>query len=253
MPPNYKGQPFLVQLGDLLLIQLSNWRWSWRGTIITGMITPLVSILALGVFARDSGPDALAYILTGNVVLSLTFENLNKLASNFAFMRFMGGFNYFATLPIARAALILATLGAFMLLSLPSLLVTLLAGTLVLGVPLQWHPLLLLVIPVAAIPLAALGALIGASVRTPEEAGTLSLLITLALVGIGPVLVPPARLPDIFQTLGLFSPATYAASALRQTLLGPVTPRLALDLGVLGALTLVLLWLVSRKMDWRQP
>jgi ABC-2 type transport system permease protein len=140
-----------------------------------------------------------------------------------------------------------------MLLSLPALLVTLAAGTLILGVPLAPHPLLLLVIPVAAIPLAALGALIGCSVRMPEEAGTVSLLVTLALVGLGPVLVPPARLPALFQILGTFSPATYAASAVRQTLLGPVTPRLALDLAVLGVLSLVLLWLVSRKMEWRQP
>lgn len=253
MPPAHRGQPFLVQLGDLLLIQLANWRWSWRGTLITGIITPLVGMLALGVFARDAGPEALAYILSGNLVMALTFENLNKLANHFAFMRLMGGFTYFATLPIARPALLLATLGAFMLLSLPALVVMLVAGTLVLGVPLAPSPLLLVVIPVAAIPLAALGALIGSSVRRPEETGTVSLLVTLTLVGMGPVLVPPARLPAFFQTLGSLSPATYAASAVRQTLLGPVTPRLALDLGVLAILTIVLLWLLSRKMDWRQP
>ena len=253
MPPPRNGQPFLVQLGDLLLIQLSNWRWSWRGTVITGMITPLVSILALGLFARDSGQVALAYILTGNVVMALTFENLNKVASNFAYMRFTGAFNYFATLPLARAALILASLGAFLLLSLPALLVTLGAGAWLLGVPLAPSPLLLLVVPLAAIPLAALGALIGSSIQRPEDAGNLSLLVTLAMLALGPVLVPPDRLPAPLLTLGLLSPATYAASALRQTLLGPVTARLALDLLVLGGLAVALLWLVGRKMDWRQP
>jgi ABC-2 type transport system permease protein len=50
---------------------------------------------------------------------------------------------------------------------------------------------------------------------------------------------------------GWASPATYAASALRQTLLGPVTPRLALDLAVLVVIAALLLALVSRKLQWR--
>ena len=53
-------------------------------------------------------------------------------------------------------------------------------------------------------------------------------------------------------TLGRFSPATYAASALRQALLGPLTGQIVLDLAALAGFTAVVLWLVGRKMDWRQ-
>ncbi len=252
MPPTLKGQPFLVQLFDLILIQLSNWRWSWQGTIITGMISPVLSIVALGVFARNPDPTTQAYILTGNIVLSLMFENLTKVASNFAFMRATGAFSYYATLPLSRVALILATVCAFLLLSLPALAVTAGLGTLYLGIHLAPSPLLLIVIPLAAIPLAALGALIGATVPRPEDSGTWSLLLSVALLSLGPVVVPPDRLPAWLQTLGIFSPATYAASALRQTLLGPITPRLLLDLLVLAAVALLLLALVARTMSWRQ-
>jgi ABC-2 type transport system permease protein len=74
----------------------------------------------------------------------------------------------------------------------------------------------------------------------------------LVMLGLGPVLIPPARLPDVMLILGRFSPATYAASALRQALIGPLTGQIALDLAVLAGVTMVVFWLVGRKMDWRQ-
>jgi ABC-2 type transport system permease protein len=78
------------------------------------------------------------------------------------------------------------------------------------------------------------------------------LLLIMGFTALGPVIILPDRLPDVMRWIGWFGPATYAASAMRQTLLGPVMPRLALDLPVLAGLTLVTGWAVSRKMDWRQ-
>ncbi len=253
MPPNRtEGQAVLAQLGDLLLMELTNWRWSWRTLVITGTITPLLSMLALGVFSRGSGSETAAYILTGNVVLSLMFGIMEKLQSRFMFMRITGALDYFATLPVQRYVLVLAIVLSFLVLLLPSLVVIIAVGALVLDVSLKVNALILLVIPLCAIPLSGIGALIGASARTPEEAGEISLLITFVLLGLGPVVIPADRLPGIVLVLGWFSPATYAASALRQTLLGPLTPRLLLDLAVLAGLSILIFWLVSRKMQWRQ-
>ena len=124
-------------------------------------------------------------------------------------------------------------------------------GALVLDVRLQPHLLVLVVLPLSSAPLAALGAYIGSNARRPEEAMSLNQLLTFILLGMGPVLVPPERLPGFVVTLGYFSPATYAASALRQVLLGPLTNRLWLDIGFMLLFTLLGLWIVSRKMDWR--
>jgi ABC-2 type transport system permease protein len=240
-----------LQLLDLVLIQLSNWRWAWRGMVVTGIMGPTFSIIALGLFARGSDPVTLGYILTGGMVLNLLFENQDKVCSNFAFMRAVGMLNYFAALPVQRYSLVLATVLAFLLLSLPSLAITTLVGILFLHVQLAPSPLILLVIPLAAVPLAGIGALIGKTTRTPEEAGSISMILTFIMTGLGPVVFPPDRLPEILLKLGWLSPATYAASALRQSLLGPITPRFALDLIVLLGLAFTTLWVVSRKMDWR--
>jgi ABC-2 type transport system permease protein len=80
-------QPFLIQLFDLTLIQLTNWRWSWRGTLTTSLIAPVLSTLALGSFAANEGRTVLGYVVTGNVVLSLLFGTVNKVSGNFAYMR----------------------------------------------------------------------------------------------------------------------------------------------------------------------
>jgi ABC-2 type transport system permease protein len=244
-------QPVLIQLFDLILIQLSNWRWAWRGMVITGIIAPTFSIIAFGLFARGADAITLGYILTGGMVLNLMFENQDKVCSNFSFMRSVGMLSYFAALPIQRYSLVLATVLAFLLLSLPSLAVTTLVGILFLHVHLSPSPFLLLVIPLASIPLAGIGALIGTTARTPEEAGSISMILTFIMTGLGPVIIPPDRLPDVILKLGWFSPATYAASALRQTLLGPVNSRFVLDVIVLSGLAFTTLWLVNRKMEWR--
>jgi ABC-2 type transport system permease protein len=247
-----KQPSFWVQLVDLFLIEMTNWRWTWRSMIIVATLAPLLSTLGLGVFAKDAGSEALLYVLTGNVVLALMFGNMSNVESHFVFMRSAGTLDYFATLPVQRYSLILAVIAAFFLLSLPSVLVTITLGAFFLKLPLSFNPLLLLVIPICAIPLSGIGALVGTSARNLQEANSLNLIITLGMMALGPVIIPPDRLAPAFLYLGYFSPATYAASALRQTLIGPMTGRLALDLAVLVGLAVLTFWLVGRKLDWRQ-
>jgi ABC-2 type transport system permease protein len=244
--------PGYSQLVDLFLIELTNWRWSWRSMLITGTLAPVFSILALGVFARDSGRETLAYVLTGNMVISLMFGNMDNVQSHFTFLRFYGALDYFATLPIRKHNLILAVVLSFLLLSLPSLVITMLLGALVLRLPIVFHPLVLVVIPASAISLSGIGALIGVSVRNRYQSSAYSLIVTMVLAGLGPVVVPPDRLPEVLLVIGRLNPATYAASALRQVVIGPLTGRLALDVAVLIGWTILVLGIVSRVLDWRQ-
>lgn len=252
MQPKRKPPSFLLQLIDLFCMELTNWRWSWRTIVLTSLVAPILSIIALGSLAIGTGQETLAYILTGNLVMSLMFGNLNNLASRFTYMRFAGTLDYYATLPIRKEALIIATVLSFFLLSLPSLLVTLVFGAFFLKVPLIFHPIVLLVIPLCVLPLAGVGALIGANARTPDGSGSMSLLITMILLFIGPVLIPQSRLPKVLLLIGWLSPATYGASALRQTLLGPITAQIIVDLVALIGFSLLTFWLVRLKLNWRQ-
>jgi ABC-2 type transport system permease protein len=246
-----RHQSFLVQLFDLFLIQLTNWRWSWRSMIIMGIFTPLFSIGAFSAFANQD-PHAAGYILTGNLVLALLLDGLNKVSSNFSYMRMAGTLDYFASLPLYRPALIIATVGAFLLLSMPAVIITLILGQAILHIPLAISPLIVLVVPLISVSLCGLGALIGVMGRTPEEVNSLNLLTTFGLFGFGPILIPLDRLPPVMHTLSLLSPATYAASALRQVVLGiPDRIPLFVDMLVLAIVAAGLLWFVTQRLDWR--
>jgi ABC-2 type transport system permease protein len=244
-------QPFFIQLIDLIIIQLTNWRWSWRGTIITSIVAPAISTAALGVFAGNS-PNALAYVVTGNMVLSMLFGTLGQVSGNFAYMRANGMLDYFATLPIYRAALIIATVVAFFVLSIPATVVTLLIGTMLLKLPVNISPLIVIVIPLITLTLAGLGALIGLVGNTPETVSAVSNLTTFALISLGPIILPAEQLPEIIRVISYLSPATYAASALRQVVLASVEPiPLVVDMLILISIMLLLLWLVGKRIDWR--
>ena len=242
----------LSQWCDLFLMELTNRRWSWRQMLIYGTLPTLFFVFMFGTFARDSGPEALAYILTGNIVMSLLFGTMNSVESRVEWLRFAGGLDFFATLPIQRYMLVLAMVASFLLFSLPAVLVAMVVGTLWLQVPIQFTPWLLLVVPLCAVPLAGVGALVGITCRTRAEGGSISTLLTFLMTSIGPVMIPPDRLPDIFLYLGRLSPATYAASALRQTVIGPLSFQLAIDLSVLLGMSIFFLWLVGQKMNWQQ-
>ncbi|NJM72401.1 MAG: ABC transporter permease [Scytonema sp. RU_4_4] len=250
---NKRNPPsFLVQLVDLFFMELTNWRWSWQSIVLTSFVAPMLSIIAFGSFAQGTGQETLAYILTGNLVMTLMFGNLNKMADRFSYMRFSGTLEYYATLPIRREALIIASVLSFFLLSLPALLGILGFGILFLKLSVRLNPMILLVIPLCVLPLAGLGALIGTNARTPEESGSISLLVTMVLLFIGPVIIPESRLPEIILYIGRLSPATYAASALRQTLLEPMTRQLVIDITALVVFSLLTFWVVGQKLDWRQ-
>lgn len=166
------------QFHDLFLIQLANFRWSWRSMLITGICAPVLMTISFAVVAQGTN---VPHLLSGGVVLSLMFQNQNNVAGNFAHMKFAGMLDFFATLPIHRSLVVLATVLAFYVLPLP-----------------------------------------------------------------------PDRLPDWVLAISHASPTTYAASAIRQVLLGPVTPRLWLDAAVLAGVTVLTLWWVGHRLPWRQ-
>ncbi|MBD2579223.1 ABC transporter permease [Oscillatoria sp. FACHB-1406] len=249
MQLNRKPLPPLLQLLDLCCIELSNWRWSWQAIALTATISPVLSIIALGTFAPNGDREAKSAILIGSLVMSLMFGNLGNLSSRFAYMRFSGVLDFYMTLPVRRSLLILAVVLAFFLLSFPALLVTLLFGSWFLQLPLTLHWLLWLAIPLCVVPLAGVGAAIGIKAPNPEVTGAVTLLVTMLALFIGPVLLPASRLPRIVQFLGDFSPATHAATVLRQTLLEPPTSSFFLSCGVLLGFSLLTFWLVSRSLQ----
>lgn len=247
-----RRQPLLIQWWDLTLMELTNWRWSWRLTMIAGALMPLFFLVMLGLFADGSNRNTLAYLLTGNMVIGILFGTLTRIVNRVEFLRFGGGLDFFATLPVRRFLFVLAMITSFSVFSLPAMTLTLILGALWLELSLQFHPLVIFVIPLCTMPLAAVGVILGLSSRSWGEASSWSFVVSLIFSVLGPVMVPPERLPTLLVRFGYLSPATYAASALRQVVLGPLTERIVLDIAVLTLLSAGLLWWIEQKMNWRE-
>lgn len=241
-----KPLPFHHAVWTLFLVQLSNWRWSWRGMVITGMVAPILTLAAMGVFAKESGDQSVHQVFVGSLTLALLFETQNKVAANFAFMKFNDAFAFYAALPVRPQALIVATAAAFTLLALPALVCTTLFGVLILGLNVSLSPLAVPVLLAVVLPFVGYGAWLGSRANGPEEAGSLSLLSVLAMVSLGPVAVPAHLLPDFMVWIGWANPAFYASSLLRQVFFGPVGGRTAVYFGVLLGY-LLLMWVLSSK------
>lgn len=245
-------QPVLIQFWDLFLIELTNWRWSWRLMLFSGTITPLFSLGIMAFFAKTRDEETLIYILTGNIVLSLLFGTLRSLESRVSWLRFQGGIEFITTLPVKPFIFMLAMVAAFILISLPSVSVMMLLGLLIFQIPITLHPFVLFVIPACAIPLAGIGTLLALSSRSQIESGNWAFLLTLLMTGLGPVVVPSERLPSFVNILGWISPATFAASSLRQVIIGPVTILLLRDMLILAAWSVGSLAMANIRMQKRK-
>ncbi|MEV8630150.1 ABC transporter permease [Streptosporangium sp. NPDC051023] len=251
MRPHNSVQHPAAQLADLILVQLSNWRWAWPQLVLTGLVAPLASMLALSTVSGGANRSLNEHILVGMLMFALLFQNQNQVAGNFSFMKANGTLEFFAAQPVSRVLLAIATVGAFFLLSLPALLVIVVVGALVLGVGLSLSPWLLVVVPLCVVSAAGIGALIGSLTNTMEESGAASLVVTFLMTGCGPVLIPADRLPAAINAIGVLNPATYAASALRASLTGTVGSRLPVDLAVLALFAAGVLLLLVKRMPWR--
>lgn len=249
---NHKEQPFWIQFVDLFLMEIGNWGQSWPIILLGGTLASLFFLVSLGIFARDNGPQALAYVLAGNVITSLLFGTMGVAQSRFTLMKLTDLLEYYATQPIRRYALIMAVAASALLLAIPSLLIVIVVGSRLFDVSLNVHSLAWVVVPLSTLPFAAVGSLVGVSTNTFQESNTIHNVLILALTFFGAVTFPPELLPETLIILGRFNPATYAASAVRQLLLGPVTIQLSLDLIVMASFTVLVYWFVGQRMDWRQ-
>ncbi|MDO4645723.1 MAG: ABC transporter permease [Propionibacteriaceae bacterium] len=239
------------QVWGLLILQLSNWRWSWPQILLTGLLVPLMSLLGISYLAHQAGNgDALVYAVSGAITMALSFESQNKVSANYAYLKANGALEFYSSLPVRKWHFILATSLIFSLFSVPSLLVILLVSWLFLQVTLVLSPLTLLAAILCIFPFVSVGALIGNLSASPEQASSISLAATLATSAVGPVAVSPDLLPDWFNRLGMFNPGYHVAELVRAGFLGEFDDTLGVSVVVVCVLAVGMSALAAQVMRW---
>jgi ABC-2 type transport system permease protein len=157
---------------------------------------------------------AAGQVVAGSTVLVVAFVALNLLAQRFGALRAAGALDYYLTLPVPPAAVVLGTAASYAAFAAPGTLITAVFGSLLYGLSLSGLWLLLPVVVLAGVCLSGLGAAVGLLAPRPELAtiaGQLGMSVVLFL-GV----IPADRLPEVGRIARDALPSTYAVDALSE-------------------------------------
>jgi ABC-2 type transport system permease protein len=231
------------KLTVLLWIQLARLRTAWRPYLIVSSAMPLG--IALLMRAVMKPPQVALYgvqIVAGSAVLAIAMTAIVMLAQRMASLKESGTMDFYATLPVPRAAVVGSVLASFAVFALPGTIIVVTVGALMfnLSVTALWA-----VVPVWALgsfALAGIGLVIGFGAPDEQLAGMYSNLAMMAVLFLG--ILPAATIPGWLGPLKAVLPSTYAIDALKPGLRGNLVSGQLWDLLVLAGFGALSFWAV---------
>ena len=244
---------FLVDVKYLWLEQMLEVRATWPFFVTFSLLMPLAMVFG---FARmGSGLTdraSLLYIVSGAAVFAVATEGLVAMAQRVGYMKREGMMVYYASLPISKVAFIIAVICSRLLVTLPGMLAPIVVAPLLYrGLELRFSPWVLLLLPLTALSLSALGMALGSLIDNFELITVVTNVLLFLLLLATPVFIPAAALPLPLRVLGYLLPPSYAADALRHALGGTIGRAFFVDLAVLALMTVASFGILSRWLRWR--
>ncbi len=227
----------------LLWIQLARLRSAWRPYLIVSSAMPLgIALLMRAVMKPSQVTRYGVQIVAGSAVLAIAMTAIVMLAQRMASLRESGTMDFYATLPVPRAAVVASVLASFAVFALPGTVIVVIVGALMfkLSIAALWA-----VVPVWALgsfALAGIGLVIGFAAPDEQLAGMYSNLAMMAVLFLG--ILPAATIPGWLGPVKAVLPSTYAIDALKPGLRGDVSPAQLWDLLVLAGFGALSFWAV---------
>ncbi len=245
------ARKFALDCWYLFYVQILEQRSMLAFLLFFGTFFPVLMVFGFGHFGGGLTYEGLLYTVSGAAVLSLVVSGINMVGQGVAEMKQNGTFIYYASLPISKAALIVGLLGSRVLISIPGLVLSLVAGTLLYGTPLPVNPLIVVIMILAAVSMSGVGAAIGIVSPNQYIASFITQVAQVVVIFAAPILMPVSSLPLPLQITGYLLPPTYAADALRRALIGATDGTFLLDIGILALCGVASLVLTARGLKWR--
>jgi ABC-2 type transport system permease protein len=243
---------FVIDVKYLWLEQILSVRATWHWMLLFSLVLPLAMVFG---FARIGGitPDAqrLLYVISGSAIFAATQDGLHGLAVRIGTMKQSGQLIYYMSLPSSRVAFVIAMVFARLVRTLPGMIAPILFGTWLYGLNFNFSPWIVLVLPLTALTMSAIGMALGSLIDDPELTQVVVNLLLFILVTMAPVFTPISALPWPLQILGYCFPPTYAADAIRHILSNEFGVAFYTDLIVLIAMTSISFVILIRWLQWR--
>ncbi|WP_208723016.1 ABC transporter ATP-binding protein/permease [Corallococcus llansteffanensis] len=245
------GRKFLVDIKYLWLEQMGEVRKSWPLFLVFSLFMPLAMIFGLARVGRGlNDRESLLYIISGASIFAVVIEGVVTMAQRVGIMKRDGLLLYYASLPISKAAFVISLMLSRLSVTLPGMIIPLIAGPALYDVELHFSPWVLVLMPLTILSLASLGVTLGTAIKSVDLIVMVTNALVFVLLMAAPVFIPEAALPVPLRMLGYAIPPTYAADALRHALGGTIGPRFYLDIAVLSVMAAGGLWAMSRWLRW---
>ncbi len=235
----------------LLRVLLAEYRTTWFPHVFSGLLIPIGFAFLIGAVGGVTSTKEAIYLLGGNMALSITSGPMTFLINKIGWARQSKEFHYWIALPIAKLLLILAMVSVALVFALPGLVGVYVLTSLLFGLSFSGTWALIPLIPLAVLPLAGVGALIGATARDGQVANVLSHIMLVFVSILSPVLLPLEALPVPLRIVAQFMPTTYIADAFRAAFGEYQGTNLAFDIIILALFSAGLLTFTYFRLDWR--
>lgn len=236
---------------DLFFLRWANIRNEWYFHVILGPLFPLAMLGFLKMTGAIRDPESALYVTAGNAVLALVLGPMQSIANDLAWGKQRNDLEYLATLPFSKLQMILAFVSVSSIFTIPSMLFTIWVGKLWLGFPVHFSPMLLPIMILSALSMCGLGVFMGVYARNGHHANMMNTIAMGIAMFLSPVLIPFENLPLPLQWTSRLLPPSYAADAFRTSLSGGDFLSLLPDCAVLMGFTFGLLYLATKRLDWR--
>ncbi|HEU5376317.1 MAG TPA: ABC transporter permease [Ktedonobacteraceae bacterium] len=241
----------LQQYLRLIGVFLAEYRAYWFEQVFLGMMLPLGLIFFLTLVDQQMTSARAVFLLGGNLTMSIAYGPTTMLISRLGWGRQNHEFDYWASLPIPKLALLLALVTVYFLFALPGICVTYIVGSVLLGFPLLRGLTLLPLLPLGALSLTGFGAFLGVSAKNGETANALGNVFIGIVTFLSPMLVPSQSMPVFLRFLAWCIPTTYLADTFRSLLSGNLGANLLPNIVILLCSSLFFLGIVHYRLDWR--
>ncbi|MCZ4612237.1 ABC transporter permease, partial [Streptomyces sp. Lzd4kr] len=227
-------------------------RTSWHVHMVFGIFMPLTMVFGFSRIGSGlTDQSSLLYIASGSGVFSIAALGTTAIAQRIGAIKAEGSMMYYASLPISKVAFVTAFVAARLLLIAPGLVTSLLAVEVLYDIQLTLSPTLLFVYPLTALPLAALGLVIGSLIDRIELISIVTYMLNFLLLLGAPLLIPLESLPVALRVISYVMPTSYGADAIRHSVTGDIDGTFALDVAVLAVASVASLWIADRALRWR--
>lgn len=244
---------FWTDLSCLWQEQMAEVRVNWMWYALFSVMLPLV--LVFGFTRIGSGltdPTSLLYIISGSIILSLASDGIYGMAIKIGEMKHENTLVYYTSLPINRLAFILSLILSRLIVTVPGMVVPLLYGMIFYDFEIHINMWWVILIPAISVSFAIIGLFIGIWIRSLNliQLAVNALLFVTLLAS--PVFMPLEALPVPLQAFAYLLPMSYAAAALRDSLIGNFSLEFFLNAAVFLISTGITMIVILRYWQWRE-